>query len=199
MIHDQTPQELLQYIAENGVLNVSDFDSKTFQPIKLLVKQRLFTLQKSFCVYCERKFELLNQVQVDHLKPKSGQNAHPELCFEYKNYVISCIQNEGRKTITCGQKKGAGLIPIEPTATNCNSNFKLDENGRISAVPELSKTERHNVTVTLNMLGLNKPHLLLLRKKRISSLIEVMKLDPNLALKFIDSGDFCYIFRCLNK
>lgn len=199
VIHDQAPEEFLQYKATSGVLNVTDFDSVTFQPVKLLVKKRLFQIQKGFCVYCERKFEVLSQVQVDHLKPKSGKNAHPELCFEYKNYVISCIQNEGKKTISCGQKKGAGLIPIEPISLDCNNLFKLDESGRISAIPNLSKTERHNVTVTLDMLGLNKPHLLILRKKRILNLIEIMRLDVKFALKFIDSGDFSHILQCLNK
>ncbi|HGH8144713.1 TPA: HNH endonuclease, partial [Vibrio cholerae] len=56
-----------------------------------------------------------------------------------------------------------------------------------------------SIQTTIDMLGLNKPHLQLERKKQIERLIYILKATKHnrheLTNKFIKSGNFKYILR----
>ena len=140
---------LSSFVATHPGATVSDFDSKTFQPIKTAVKADLNQDQGGLCVYCESKLAA-DAGQVEHIKPKGGPNAHPHACFAYTNYAHSCINPK-----TCGQKKGSGLLPIEP-APGCNANWTLSTDGTIEPVAGLTRAHQHQVRQTRDMLGLNK-------------------------------------------
>lgn len=196
LLHDSEPVELKDFVNYTPGVKVEDFDSQQFLPIKQIVKERLVTLQHGRCVYCERRFGDTLLPQVEHIKPKSGLNAHPYLCFTYQNYAASCIQQVKNKT-TCGQQKKSGVLPVEPTDLNCNDYYILNTDGEIHPISTSTRRDKHSRRSSIDMLGLNKPFLSLLRKKRIHQLLEVMKLNPSLAPKFIESGDFCFILRRL--
>ncbi len=193
--HDQEPIELTNFNNQNSNLLVEDFDSLNFQPIKNIVKRQLYTLQGELCVYCERHFSDLGKIQVEHIKPKSGPNQRPDLCFSYTNYAASCIQQENKSLLSCGQKKQDKVLPIEPTSFQCNDNYILNTDGEICPIPGSTRAERHKRQSTTEILGLNKALLVRERKLRIENLVTILKLNPNAAIKFIDSGQFRHILR----
>ncbi|HGI9438983.1 TPA: HNH endonuclease, partial [Vibrio cholerae] len=100
---------------------------------------------------------------------------------------------------TCGQKKKDNILFIEPTSPSCNSHFSLDTDGFINPRGFKNRKEKHSIQTTIDMLGLNKPHLQLERKKQIERLIYILKATKHnrheLTNKFIKSGNFKYILR----
>ncbi|MCG9790715.1 TIGR02646 family protein [Vibrio mediterranei] len=196
--HDIQPQELKDYLIQNPSPTVKDFDSVHFKPVKRIVKKQLYNLQGKKCVYCERHFADLKDIQVEHIKPKSGRTPYKSLCFTYTNYAASCIQNTQKSKRTCGQNKEDKLLSIEPTNLQCNDWFTLSTSGEIRPLATSTRQQQHAASTTIGILGLNKAHLVLLRKKRITSLISLIKMKPSLATKFIDSGDFSYILKKLS-
>lgn len=197
IVHDLEPREFTLFRQSKQILNVPDFDSLEFLPIKLIIKEQLLQLQGGKCIYCERTFIDLSCFQVEHIKPKSGNNAHANLCFDYNNYAASCIQEESKRTRTCGQNKKDNLLYVEPTNPQCNDYYTLNTEGEINPLSTGTRRERHNLKATLDILGLNKAHLVRLRKKRIDALIQLMKINPSLAIKFIESGNFHFILKRL--
>lgn len=190
--HNNTPTELENYVKLKGQsLTIQDFSAHDFQGVKKIVRDRLHTLQGELCVYCEKKYSV-DEMQVEHIKPKSGRNAQPNLCFTYSNYAVSCIQ-ENRKTQTCGQKKKDNILFIEPTSPSCNSHFSLDTDGFINPRGFKNRKEKHSIQTTIDMLGLNKPHLQL---ERLIYILKATKHNRHeLTNKFIKSGNFKYILR----
>jgi len=114
--HSATPQALFTYLAINSEATIAAFDDPRFKPIKDVVKAALNQDQAGLYAYCERQL-LPTAGQVDHIKPKGGKHGRPDLCFSYTNFAHSCINDK-----TCGQKKGAGLLPIEPSP-GCNQKW----------------------------------------------------------------------------
>lgn len=150
---------LTAFVAANPAAPVADFDSLAFRPVKDQVKADLHADQGGLCVYCESILEP-DEGQVEHIKPKAGDNGHPHLCFSYTNYAHSCINNK-----TCGQKKGNGLLPIEP-GPGCNSEWALSTTGTIEALPGLTRVRAHQVRQTRDMLGLNRDTALVAERER---------------------------------
>lgn len=124
--HTATVPALEDYLHQHPDAATDDFDSLEFHPVKQQVRATLSSEQGGLCVYCEQLLAA-DTGQVEHIKPKSGPSAHPELAFVYTNYAHSCINNK-----TCGQKKKAGLLPIEP-GPGCNHDFILLTDGQIAA------------------------------------------------------------------
>ncbi|MFH4743980.1 retron system putative HNH endonuclease [Vibrio diabolicus] len=195
LIHDSQPDELTDFLKANENLHVKDFDSLEFRPVKHIVRQKLYDLQGNLCVYCERSFSDINRIQVEHIKPKSGPNKRPDLCFSYENYAASCIQQESKSLQSCGQNKKDKLLPIEPTSQQCNDFYILNTDGEILPIPSSTRPERHIRKSTTDILGLNKAFLVRKRKVKIDNLTKLMKMNPLAAKKFMDSGEFRFILR----
>lgn len=166
---------------------VSDFDSLAFSPIKQAVKAALNEDQGGLCAYCERPLAP-NAGQIDHIKPKGGPNAHPDLCYQYRNYAHSCIDDA-----TCGQKKKHGLLPIEP-APGCNTEWTLSiESGELVPVTGLTRQRRHAVTQTSGMLGLNTPPWTRERKKWLTDAVFLLQTSPADLPGFMAAAPFRYL------
>lgn len=193
LTHDLEPEELTDFLSINNNLQVKDFDSLAFRPVKHVVRQKLYDLQGNLCVYCERSFTDIERIQVEHIKPKSGPNKRPDLCFSYENYAASCIQQESKSLQSCGQNKQDKLLPIEPTSQQCNDFYVLNTDGEILPIPTSTRSERHIRKSTTDILGLNKTFLVRKRKVKIDNLTKIMKLSPVAAKKFISSGEFRFI------
>lgn len=164
--------ELTAFVAAHPEAMAADFDSLAFRPVKDLVKADLHADQAGLCVYCERALEP-DAGQVEHIKPKAGGNAYPHLCFSYGNYAHSCINPQ-----TCGQKKGNGLLPIEP-GPGCNAEWVLTTTGSIEPIAGLTRARAHQVRRTRDMLGLNRDANLVDERERwLGQMLEVLRQAP---------------------
>lgn len=178
------PQELSQFIKSHTNIGLADWGSLQFQPIKQTIKAALNRDQVGLCGYCETKLSP-SDGQIDHIKPKAK---NPSLCFSYSNFVQSCINPK-----TCGQKKKEGLLPIEP-GPGCNVEWTLSTDGTIEPVVGLSKSRRHAVNQTRDMLGLNKDSNLVDERKRwLDSAISILKISPDDISDFLHSAPYRYI------
>jgi uncharacterized protein (TIGR02646 family) len=178
---------LTQFLSANPILRVSDFDSLAFRPVKDAVKADLHADQGGLCVYCEKKLAP-NEGQVEHIKPKAGPNGHPALCFTYTNFAHSCINPK-----TCGQKKGNGLLPIEP-GIRCNSQWALSTDGTIEPTGGLTRNRAHSVRQTRDMLGLNKDSDLVDERQRwLKNLLSVLEQAPNEIHAFLQIAPYRHI------
>ncbi len=179
--------ELTTFVAANPDATVQVFDSLEFQPVKKAVKADLNRDQKGLCVYCEKPLSA-DCGQVEHIKPKAGANAHPNLCFVYHNYAHSCINPK-----TCGQRKGEGLLPIEP-GPNCNAEWSLSTDGTIEPIATLTRQRRHVVTQTRDMLGLNRDSNLVDERRRwLTSAISVFQQAPADLPVFLQNAPYRYM------
>lgn len=163
---------------------VADFDSEAFAPVKRAVKADLNQDQNGLCVYCESPLTPTGG-QVEHIKPKAGGNGHPHLCFVYTNYAHSCITPK-----TCGQRKGNGLLPIEPSL-GCNTQWTLSTDGTIEPIVGLTRKQLHRVRQTRDMLGLNADSNLVDERQRwLRNTLTVLKLTPGDIQTFLQSASY---------
>lgn len=192
LIHNpHVPPALQAFVAANPGFLPAHFDSAAFQPVKRQVKASLHTDQGGLCVYCETNLAA-DGGQIDHIKPKNGAYAHLHLTFTYSNYAHSCINEK-----TCGQKKKAGLLPIEP-GLGCNLEFSLTVDGQLEPMPELSRQRKHAVRQTRDMLGLQNAALVRQRQQWIDAVIELMKHEPAQVPAFLADKPFRHILRRLS-
>ena len=186
--HRTTPTPALtDFAAAHPALSVRDFDSRAFQPVKQAVKADLNADQGGLCAYCEKPLSA-TEGQIDHIKPKAGTNAWPDLCFTYRNYAHSCINPK-----TCGQRKQNGLLPIEP-CPGCNAEWALSTDGTIEPLPELTGQRRHAVTQTRDILGLNKDSNLVEERRRwLASAIAILQQAPADFPEYLQSAPYRHI------
>ncbi|MEN2506147.1 retron system putative HNH endonuclease [Stutzerimonas stutzeri] len=184
------PSALQTFVAAFPAAQPVDFDSAAFQLVKRQVKASLHVDQGGLCAYCETELAA-DGGQIDHIKPKSGANAHPHLTFTYSNYAHSCINEK-----TCGQKKKAGLLPIEPRP-GCNDEFSLSIDGQLEPMPDLSRQRKHAVRQVRDMLGLQSAALVRERRQWIAAVIELMQNEPSLVPAFLANKPFRHILRRL--
>lgn len=162
----------------------ADWDALAFHPTKQQVKAALRQEQDELCVYCERHVDVMDG-HIEHIKPKAGPNAQAQLCFTYSNFAVSCNNPK-----TCGSKKKAGVLPIEP-GLGCNAEWSLSTDGTIEPLPHLTRVRRHAVTQTRDMLGLNKDSNLVDERKRwFASVLEVLQSAPGDLPQFLAQAPF---------
>jgi uncharacterized protein (TIGR02646 family) len=186
--HGPVPPVLTAYITSHTQLTPANFEDASFAPVKRVVKVDLHRDQGGICVYCERELAA-NAGQVEHIKPKGGKYGYPNLAFTYSNYAHSCIDNK-----TCGQKKKAGLLPIEP-GYGCNKDFIVLTNGDLAPHFELTRKQKHNVKQTKDMLGLNSPQLTIDRSKWLKAILQLHKTHPQLVKSFLADKPFRHILQ----
>ncbi|MCC7256724.1 MAG: TIGR02646 family protein [Dokdonella sp.] len=181
------PPELVQFRLLHPAASPTDWDHLDFVEAKRSVKSGLHQDQAGLCVYCEMKLPAVGG-HVEHIKPKSGPNAHAQLCFVYVNLAHSCDNPK-----TCGHKKKAGLLPIEP-GPGCNADWSLTTDGTIEPTQGLSRQRRHAVTQTRDMLGLNKDSDLVDERKRwLKGAIDIAQQRPADLPQFLAQGPFRHI------
>jgi len=162
----------------------ADWNAEGFQPIKQETKAALRQEQDGLCVYCERRVDTADG-HIEHIKPKAGPNAQAQLCFVYSNLALSCNNPK-----TCGAKKKAGVLPIEPVP-GCNAEWSLSTDGTIEPLPDLIRARRHAVVQTRDMLGLNKDSNLVDERKRwLASAIEILQSAPGDISQFLAQAPF---------
>lgn len=181
-----TPQALVDFNAAYPHAGPGDFDGNAFHLVKKIVKASLHYDQGGLCVYCETPLEP-DSGQIDHIKPKRGNDGHPHLTFTYTNYAHGCIRSDG-----CGQRKGDRVLPIEP-APGCNERFSLSSDGSLEPMPTLNRREKHVVRQTRDMLGLQSAALVREREKWINAFVSLLKEQPLIAQDFLREAPFRHI------
>jgi uncharacterized protein (TIGR02646 family) len=181
------PARLVAFCQQHPEAPVAEFDSLAFRPVKEAVKAALNEDQQGLCAYCERPLAP-NAGQIDHIKPKGGPNARPDLCYDYRNYAHSCIDNA-----TCGQKKKQGLLPIEP-GLGCNAEWTLtSDSGEVVPLDGLTRQRSHAVRQTRDMLGLNTPALTRERKQWLDTTWQLLREAPEALPDFLAAAPFRYL------
>jgi uncharacterized protein (TIGR02646 family) len=186
----QPPQALLDFLRDHPDAQVADFNALHFRPAKHACRQALHEDQGGLCVYCERPLAA-DEGQIEHIKPKAGRNAHPQLCFDYRNYAHGCTREA-----TCGQRKGNGLLPIEP-GPGCNEQWVLQLDGRMEPCLSLTRSQKHVVKQTRDMLGLNADTALVDdRREWLQQLLQILQQfpqEPDIAADFLQDAPYRHI------
>ncbi|CAN7209026.1 TIGR02646 family protein [Pseudorhodoferax sp. LjRoot39] len=181
------PVLLTQFRLQNPAATTAEWSSQDFAPAKRAIRSALHIDQGGLCAYCEKPLSD-DEGQIDHIKPKSGPQAHPQLCFSYRNHAHGCIHPK-----TCGQKKKDGLLPIEP-GPGCNALWTLSTDGTVEPIAGLTRSQRHAVTQTRGMLGLNADANLVDERKRwFSSALMVLRHTPDDLAIFLQTAPYRHI------
>lgn len=130
------------------------------------LKQQLLSEQGALCAYTGRRIDDSNS-HVEHLKPQNCCNDWEDV--DYKN-VVACFPADGGDTSHgYGAPVKAGwwneIEFVSPLSENCERRFKFAWSGRISAEPE----NHASALKTIEVLKLDSPNLVKLRKARIMS------------------------------
>lgn len=178
---------LCAFNTANPSAAVADFGSKAFTLVKRAVKADLNADQDGLCVYCESKLAP-DAGHVEHIKPKAGEHARPDLCFTYTNFAHSC----DIRTI-CGHRKRDRILLIEP-APGCNAQWALSTDGTIEPIAKLSKQQNLAVRQTLDILGLNADSNLVDERQRwFARMLEILRETPTDIHAFLHAAPFRHI------
>ncbi len=143
---------------EPGIVNYSKRD----------LRKSLNSEQGYLCCYCQKRVgDTIGDHDFEHLIPKSKDVK--KYTFEYTNLSISCKPESSRTTkrilhdLTCNAAKKTKTLGIIPTMPMVESYFKYTEDGQIFG--------SNAAKDVINILNLNSPHLIRLRKKIIEGTI----------------------------
>ncbi|WP_413662103.1 retron system putative HNH endonuclease [Microbulbifer sp. CNSA002] len=136
--------------------------------------------QYYLCAYTELRPDLEGiGTHIEHVKPKSK---YPSLTFDYKNLVVSALKSEDlqfhRGNVFGGHAKKSHFDKRQfksPLRARVKRNYFLYlSDGRV--VPSPSKTKRYQRKVrhTINLLNLNAPYLVNLRKRWLDDLDDLI-------------------------
>ncbi|MEN8217376.1 MAG: retron system putative HNH endonuclease [Pseudomonadota bacterium] len=177
----QEPEEFTQWKKAKPKKYQSK-DWKKLNPLpKKALHEALLREQGYICCYCERAITK-NNSHIEHLVPKKGPNAEPNLTFEYQNLLSSCDGNASdRCGLThCGIRKDDwfdATLMVSPLDKDCANSFYYTMTGKIlpTDVPEKQKAAEE----TINRCNLNHP---ILKKMRHEALrrVTLQSLTDNL-------------------
>lgn len=145
--------------------------------------QELTDLQHGLCGYCEIGLIELDH-QVEHVVPRSDPVQGPSLALDYRNLIACCkggtrrgnddsrYLEPVRRNRSCGEKKGARMIPasLEPRSLPARpSLLRVFDDGRIeadSAACASMGVSPEDVNRIIEMLNLNARRLRVARERR---------------------------------
>lgn len=104
-----------------------------------------------YCSYCERR--ICTQLAVEHIQPKKGSHAHPDLIGVWENYLLACVNCNSTKK----DKKVILNDVLLPDRDNTFLAFSYSKDGHVSPSETaifmgLEKKAKH----TLELTGLDK-------------------------------------------
>ena len=143
--------------------------------------EMLDTEQCGLCAYTElRPDEAGLGTHIEHIKPKS---TYPDLTFDYQNLVLCALASEDlgnpdiRNNQFGGHAKGNeydGNRFISPLDPESETSFLYQSDGRVVPFPANEKSQRERADYTIDLLKLNAPYLVNLRKRRIGEIDEAI-------------------------
>lgn len=114
-------------------------------------KPELVSRLGMYCSYCERRVSTL--LAVEHMEPKGGDYAKPELAGRWSNFLLACTN--------CNACKGSKPIDFSglmfPDRDNTYVAFTYEMDGTVAPSAALSDANQQKARDTLRLLGLDKP------------------------------------------
>ena len=102
-----------------------------------------------YCSYCERCIQ--TNLAVEHIEPKKGSFAKPELENEWSNFLLACVN--------CNSTKGSKEINFNsiylPDRDNTFRAIEYKSDGTLEPGSNLQEAEKQIAKNTINLLGLN--------------------------------------------
>lgn len=103
-----------------------------------------------FCSYCERR--IATQLAVEHIQPKKGPHAHPDLEGRWENFLLGCVN--------CNSTKGAKDVALAnlllPDRDNTAAAYDYTMDGKITVSAGLTAAQQAMAHRTLALTGLDK-------------------------------------------
>ena len=103
-----------------------------------------------YCSYCERPIG--NLPALEHVQPKGGPHAHPDLEGRWENFLLAC----GNCNSTKGAKEVVLARVLLPDRDNTFAAHTYLEDGAVVVAPGLSAAATAAASATLDLVGLNK-------------------------------------------
>lgn len=178
-----------RYIAKNRNINIQKFRNQILRS----AKEKLAEDFNYKCAYCESTVE----GELDHFRPKSSaRGLNGDFSFEHYWWLEYEWGNLYNVCSTCNRNK-ASWFPVQGKRIEINSSyeylskekyllidpcidfpqehFTYDKNGQILPLSERGK-------ITIDILKLNRPHLLRARKIILSDQLKALQRSNNIAL-----------------
>lgn len=124
--------------------------TEDFVPYEM-ARQPLMERIGPFCSFCERtaKWDLA----VEHIEPKKGDYARPELEGRWTNFLLGCRN--------CNSTKGTKQIQFDqlflPDRDNTFAAFEYRPDGTLRPDPNLTEAQMRIALATLRLTGLDVP------------------------------------------
>jgi uncharacterized protein (TIGR02646 family) len=141
------------------------------QGCKAETRSLLLEEQLSLCAYTELAlYNFRYGCHIEHIEPKS---LNPARTFEYQNVVVSALDSDSLSRFAKadrfgGHFKGIDYDPamfISPLMPDCHRYFEYLSNGRVEPAQDLSVQDQSRANYTINLLNLNAPFLVNLRRR----------------------------------
>ena len=104
----------------------------------------------SFCSYCERP--IATNLAVEHIQPKKGPHAHPNLVGRWQNFLLACVNCNATK----GDKNVVLADVMLPDRDNTFIIYAYTQDGKVAVAPGLNANVATAATSTLSLVGLDK-------------------------------------------
>lgn len=144
---------------------------KGFRSHKAEVLNQLLDEQYGLCCYSEVRADLENfGYHIEHIQPKGK---YPPKTFDYSNLAASALSSDDIKTIEKAERFGGHAKLSEYDATlfischdsDCARYFAYLSDGRVEPRTDLNAEETKRAIYTRDLLNLNSPYLVTLRRR----------------------------------
>ncbi len=158
------PPEFEQWRLQNSDATWEDLPGD----IKEALRKSLCKEQGYICAYCMRQItddeydERYHRkgTKIEHVLPRKGPNARPDLMFAYHNLVAVCGGRDNRKSDgkataqTCDAKKGDGVLEaIDPLDSGISGPLGVSYDLRLGLVKSEDPRKRRDIEDVLNLNG----------------------------------------------
>jgi uncharacterized protein (TIGR02646 family) len=133
------------------------------------IREALVRLFHGKCAYCESHITHVDYGHIEHYRPKSGPQGHPNLCFAWENLLLACgICNGGEFKADHFPEQADGGPIIHPCEDDPSLHFNFQFDISLGLASVYGTTTRGRTTEGL--LGLNRPDLRHYRSQQIKKL-----------------------------
>lgn len=130
------------------------------------IKNSLEQIQENYCAFCGLDLNLAHEAHREHIAP---QYKHPHYIFEPKNLVLACNfcnMHKGKRLTVINDTKDYETTTFKiwhPYFDDFNSYLECDISENHDLVFKIIGDNKEKTKITIDVLGLNKPNLIVQR------------------------------------